>query len=68
MLIRLQRAFYKNSSLPVFKGFLMALFTYQVTYWGWLKLESLETQREKEAEVNSLEGKIRQLVGAKKST
>lgn len=45
----------------------MALFTYQVTYWTWLKLESLETKREKESEIKSLEGKIKQLVGAKES-
>lgn len=42
-----QRAFYRDFGAPVAKVFLGALVTYQVLYWGWLKLESLETKEEK---------------------
>lgn len=35
-------AAYRSLVRPFAKVFLMALFTYQVLYWGWLKLESYE--------------------------
>lgn len=41
-------AYYKSFGLPVAKCFLGALFTYQITYWLWMKLESLEQQKDKE--------------------
>ena len=37
------------------------MFTYQVIYWSWLKLESEETKREMGGEVKSLEGEIRRM-------
>jgi len=43
----LQRAFYQDFGRPIAKVFLGALFTYQVLYWSWLKLESIEVKREK---------------------
>jgi hypothetical protein len=43
-----QRAFYRSWSIPFAKVFLGALFTYQIIYWSWLKLESLETKQEGE--------------------
>lgn len=41
-----QGAFYKSFGSPIVKCFLGALFTYQVAYWGWMKLESLEEKRD----------------------
>ncbi|KAF2416432.1 hypothetical protein EJ08DRAFT_643913, partial [Tothia fuscella] len=38
--------FYKSFGFPVIKVFLGALFTYQLIYWSWLKLESLEVKEE----------------------
>lgn len=43
-----QRAFYKSWGLPLAKVFLGAMFTYQVLYYGWLKLESIEQKKEKD--------------------
>ncbi|OJD31143.1 pantetheine-phosphate adenylyltransferase family protein [Diplodia corticola] len=61
-----QRAFYRDFGAPVAKVFLGALVTYQVLYWGWLKLETLETKEEKTAEMASLEAQVRKAAGAKK--
>ncbi|OQO08969.1 hypothetical protein B0A48_05859 [Cryoendolithus antarcticus] len=46
MLTSIQRDFYKNNGRPIFKSFLIAVATYEVIYWSWLKLESLETVQE----------------------
>ncbi|KAM0721685.1 hypothetical protein Q7P37_002610 [Cladosporium fusiforme] len=54
------RDFYKYRSRPVFKAVLIAIFTYEILYWGWLKLESMETKHETEGEIKSLETQIRQ--------
>lgn len=40
----------------------MALLTYQILYWGWLKLEDIETRHDKEAQIKSLEGEVERLV------
>ncbi|KAG0124391.1 hypothetical protein HOY82DRAFT_573149 [Tuber indicum] len=50
--------FYKDFGGPVAKVFLMAFFTYQVTYWAWLKLEKEEERREKEEEVSAIEQEV----------
>lgn len=57
------RDFYKTFGRPLAKNFLIAVATYQVLYFTWLKLESYETKREGEAEVKSVEGQLRGLVG-----
>ena len=44
----LQRAFYRSQGYPVFKAVLIAITTYEVLYYSWLYLESLETKIEKE--------------------
>ncbi|KAK4996550.1 hypothetical protein LTR66_003854 [Elasticomyces elasticus] len=41
------RDFYKTFGRPMGKVFLGALFTYQVLYWTWLKMESLEIREDK---------------------
>jgi hypothetical protein len=39
--------FYKTFTRPVAKCLLFALFTYQLTYWAWLKLEQDEIKMER---------------------
>ncbi|KAK1829621.1 hypothetical protein QBC39DRAFT_356010 [Podospora conica] len=39
--------FYKTFTRPVAKCLLLALFTYQLTYWAWLKLEMDEIKMER---------------------
>ncbi|CAK1367718.1 hypothetical protein CB0940_11517 [Cercospora beticola] len=46
-------------------NFLIAMVTFQVLYWGWLKLESIETKQEKGDEIKKLEGEVEKLTGAK---
>ncbi|CAD0093553.1 unnamed protein product, partial [Aureobasidium mustum] len=46
---------------PIAKVFLMALFTYQVIHYGWLKLEAMEEKEEKTAELQGLEGQLREM-------
>lgn len=41
--------FYKDFGRPIAKVFLMAFFTYQVTYWAWVKMEKEEAKVEKES-------------------
>lgn len=57
------RDFYKTFGRPLAKNFLIAVATYQILYFSWLKLESYETKREGEEEVRSVEGELRGLVG-----
>lgn len=47
-----QRDFYKHNGRPILKTFLIALFTYEVLYWSWLKLESIEVKHDKEGTQN----------------
>lgn len=46
LLIKAQ--FYKDFTRPVAKVLLMAMFTYQLAYWGWVKLEQDEIRAERE--------------------
>ncbi|CAK4013760.1 unnamed protein product [Lecanosticta acicola] len=58
----LHREFYRGGAgRAVMFNFLVAMATFQVIYWGWLKLESLEVKREKESEIKSLEGELKAL-------
>ena len=45
----------------------MALFTYQVLHYGWLKLEAMEEKEEKTAELQGLEGQLREMTKSKKA-
>ncbi|KAK8041175.1 hypothetical protein PG994_014182 [Apiospora phragmitis] len=47
------QSFNKTFSRPIFKVALMAIFTYQLAYYGWLRLEQNETREE-------LNGKLEQ--------
>ncbi|PMD34593.1 hypothetical protein L207DRAFT_516750 [Hyaloscypha variabilis F] len=50
--------FYKTFTRPVAKVLLMATFTYQLAYWGWVKLEKDEIKRSKNAEIEVLEQRL----------
>ncbi|KAF2016066.1 hypothetical protein BU24DRAFT_422393 [Aaosphaeria arxii CBS 175.79] len=52
-------AFYKSFASPIVKCFLGALFTYQVTYWGWMKLETLEEKRGYDDEIRDLKDQLK---------
>ncbi|KAK4229857.1 hypothetical protein QBC38DRAFT_471220 [Podospora fimiseda] len=51
--------FYKAWTRPVAKTALLAVFTYQVIYWGWTKLEYDEIKETKEAEITRLEALVK---------
>ncbi|KAB8241605.1 hypothetical protein F9C07_2237111 [Aspergillus flavus] len=57
---------YKIFASPFAKVFLGAIFTYQVIYWTWLKLEMDESKYIKNQEVAALEKQARELTGAQK--
>ncbi|KAF4220427.1 hypothetical protein CNMCM8980_001253 [Aspergillus fumigatiaffinis] len=57
---------YKTFASPFAKVFLGAIFTYQVIYWTWLKLEMDESKFEKNQEVATLEKNARELTNAQK--
>ena len=61
-----QRAFYKSFGRPIAKVFFMALFTYQVLHYTWMKLEAMEEKEEKTAELQGLEGQLRDLAKSTK--
>ena len=51
-------AFYKSFSAPILKCFLGALFTYQLAYFGWMKLEAIEEAELKREEIRGLRGEL----------
>jgi hypothetical protein len=53
-LTEIQLAQYKTFASPFAKVFLGAIFTYQVIYWTWLKLEMDEFKFEKNRKLRSL--------------
>jgi hypothetical protein len=44
----------------------MALFTYQVLHYAWLRLESMEEKGEKTAELQGLEAQLRDMTKSTK--
>ena len=61
------REIYKKGGIgrPVARNFLIAMATFQVLYWSWLKLESIEVKQEKQEELNTLESEVKTLTGFK---
>ncbi|MCJ1421794.1 hypothetical protein MMC32_008161 [Xylographa parallela] len=57
--------FYQTFGRPIAKVFLGAIFTYQVTYWLWTKLEMDEIKHDKTAEISGLEAKLASELAAK---
>jgi len=53
--------FYKTFTRPVAKCLLTALFTYQLVYWGWAKLENDEIKENRQAEIAQLEDEVRRI-------
>ncbi|KEQ70815.1 hypothetical protein M436DRAFT_52589 [Aureobasidium namibiae CBS 147.97] len=60
------RAFYKSFGRPIAKVFFMALFTYQVLHYTWMRLEAMEEKEEMTAELQGLEGQLRHLAKSTK--
>ncbi|KAL2794084.1 hypothetical protein BJX66DRAFT_338225 [Aspergillus keveii] len=56
---------YKLFASPFAKVFLGAVFTYQVIYWTWVKLEMEETKEGRNKEVAALEKEAREVTGKK---
>ncbi|KAJ1329470.1 hypothetical protein MN608_06205 [Microdochium nivale] len=54
-------AFYKTFSRPIAKVFLLAIFTYQVAYYFWVRLEQDEMKRDMQATISELEARITEL-------
>lgn len=59
------REFYKTFGRPLAKNFLIAVVTYQILYISWLKLESFEVKKEKNDEISSVEGELKNLTKGK---
>lgn len=58
--------FYRNNTYPVLKSFLLALFTYQLAYYVWLKLEVVEEKSEQQGTIKSLENEVKKAVAQQK--
>ncbi|PLB37194.1 uncharacterized protein BDW47DRAFT_40809 [Aspergillus candidus] len=57
---------YRLFASPFAKVFLGGIFTYQVIYWTWLKLEMDESKWEKRQEATALEKEARELTASQK--
>ncbi|KAJ4306546.1 hypothetical protein N0V88_001350 [Collariella sp. IMI 366227] len=53
--------FYKTFTRPVAKCALLAVFVYQLVYFGWSRLETDEIKEERQTEINKLEAQARGL-------
>ncbi|KAI2641846.1 hypothetical protein GGS26DRAFT_21978 [Hypomontagnella submonticulosa] len=58
--------FYRTFGRPIFKVFLLAIFTYQLAYYFWVRLEQDEIKSEMRATIADLEARIEQLEKARK--
>ena len=57
-----QSAYYGTFGSPLLKCFLGALFTYQLTYYLWYKLEAIEETHDTKAEIRDLQEELRQAI------
>ncbi|KAI0592403.1 hypothetical protein TUN199_00565 [Pyrenophora tritici-repentis] len=55
-------AYYGTFGSPILKCFLGALFTYQLAYYVWYKLETIEETHDTEAEIRDLQEELRQAI------
>lgn len=62
----LQGAYYKSFSYPTLKAFLIALLTYQVVYYAWLKLETIEDKQIQSGQISDLQDQLRRAVAQQK--
>ncbi|KAJ4344476.1 uncharacterized protein N0V89_012218 [Didymosphaeria variabile] len=58
--------FYRNNTYPVLKSFLVALFTYQLAFYVWLKLEVVEEKSEQQGAIRGLEEEVKKMVAQQK--
>ncbi|ETS80358.1 hypothetical protein PFICI_07887 [Pestalotiopsis fici W106-1] len=58
-------SFWQTFSRPIFKVALMAIFTYQLVYYGWMKLETDEIRADAAATIADLEKRIESLEQSK---
>jgi hypothetical protein len=61
----LNAQFYRTFGRPIAKTFLLAVFTYQVAYYFWVRLEQNEIKGELQATINELEERVEQLEKAR---
>ncbi|KAL2854308.1 hypothetical protein BJY01DRAFT_205897 [Aspergillus pseudoustus] len=54
---------YRLFASPFAKVFLGAVFTYQVIYWTWVKLEMEDVKEGRNKDVAALEKEVRELTG-----
>ncbi|KAI1199520.1 hypothetical protein F5X97DRAFT_117205 [Nemania serpens] len=59
------KTFYKTFGRPVAKVFLLAIFTYQLAYYFWVRMEQDEMRAEVQATISDLEARIERLEQAK---
>ncbi|KAF5540953.1 hypothetical protein FPHYL_11969 [Fusarium phyllophilum] len=59
--------FYRTFTRPIAKTLLIAVFTYQLAYWTWVKLETDEIRAEREATIEKLETTIKDYDAATKA-
>ncbi|QUC18914.1 uncharacterized protein UV8b_03155 [Ustilaginoidea virens] len=57
--------FYRTFGRPVAKALLLAVFAYQLGYWGWAKLEADERRGAADAEMADLEARVRAVAARK---
>ncbi|KAI1434625.1 hypothetical protein GGR50DRAFT_394794 [Xylaria sp. CBS 124048] len=60
--------FYKTFGRPIAKVFLLAIFTYQLAYYFWVRLEMDEMRAETQAIITDLEARIKQLEKGREQT
>ncbi|KAI0897985.1 hypothetical protein F4806DRAFT_385689 [Annulohypoxylon nitens] len=59
--------FYKTFGRPIAKVFLLAIFSYQLAYYFWVRLETDERKSELRATITELEARIDRLEKARKT-
>ncbi|KAI1166426.1 hypothetical protein F5B18DRAFT_78825 [Nemania serpens] len=59
------KTFYKTFGRPIAKVFLLAIFTYQLAYYFWVRMEQDEMRAEVQATISDLEARIEKLEQAK---
>jgi hypothetical protein len=59
--------FYRTFTRPIAKTLLIAVFTYQLAYWSWVKLETDEIRAERDATIETLETTIKEYDAATKA-
>lgn len=61
-----QGAYYGSFGSPYLKCFLGALFTYQLAYYSWMKLEAVEEAHDKKTEIRDLQIELREALERQK--